>query len=63
MTNGEFAGGTWRKSSYSGGGNDCVEVALLADRIGVRDSKNPGAGALSVSPSGWRGFLRVLDRD
>jgi len=38
---------SWRKSSHSGGGGgsegDCVEVAsLLADQIGLRDSKNPG---------------------
>lgn len=59
----EFSGGAWRKSSYSGGGNDCVEVALLAERVGVRDSKNPDAGALSVSPSGWRGLLGAVGRD
>lgn len=30
----------WRRSSYSGGGNACVEVAALSDdRVGVRDSK------------------------
>jgi hypothetical protein len=41
----------WRKSSYSGGGGqgggNCIEVAPLADgAIAMRDSKNPGAGAL-----------------
>ncbi|GAA5156969.1 MULTISPECIES: DUF397 domain-containing protein [Amycolatopsis] len=58
----EFPGAAWRKSSYSGGGNDCVEVALLAERVGVRDSKDRDAGALSVSPSGWRGLLTVVGR-
>ncbi|MGH3909142.1 MAG: DUF397 domain-containing protein [Pseudonocardiaceae bacterium] len=32
----------WRKSSRSGGGGECVEVARLADGArAVRDSKNP----------------------
>ncbi|WP_157431405.1 DUF397 domain-containing protein [Actinomadura hibisca] len=35
----------WRKSSYSDAhGNECVEIASLADGIGVRDSKQPGQG-------------------
>jgi hypothetical protein len=59
----DFSGGTWRKSSYSGGGNDCVEVALLAEHVGVRDSKNPGGGALNVSTQGWRALLGVVGRD
>ncbi|MEV0663978.1 DUF397 domain-containing protein [Actinomadura luteofluorescens] len=40
----------WRKSSYSGGHEgDCVEVADLNDHIGVRDSKNPEAGHLTLT--------------
>lgn len=31
----------WRKSTYSGGDNNCVELAELADGIAIRDSKNP----------------------
>ena len=53
----------WRKSSYSGGGNDCVEVALHAQHVGVRDSKAPKSGALNVSARGWQGLLSVLGRD
>lgn len=43
----------WRKSSFSGGSEntDCVELARLGGAvIGVRDSKNPEGGHLSVSP-------------
>ncbi|KAA9158411.1 DUF397 domain-containing protein [Amycolatopsis acidicola] len=58
----EFPAPVWRKSSHSGGGNDCVEVALFAERVGVRDSKNPDAGALSVSPRGWAGLLGAVGR-
>ncbi|GAA2457637.1 DUF397 domain-containing protein [Actinomadura vinacea] len=48
---------TWRKSSHSGGGGgatDCVEMARLADGIGVRDSKNPAGPVLTMD-------RRVLD--
>lgn len=47
----------WRKSSYSGGGNDCVEVAFTGGGVAVRDSKNPGDGALSLSPRQWTDLL------
>ncbi len=47
----------WRKSSYSGGnGGDCVEVALLADGIGMRDSKDRGGQALTFTPDEWSAF-------
>jgi len=29
----------WRKSSYSNGTHDCVELADFGDTVGVRDSK------------------------
>jgi hypothetical protein len=49
--------GGWRKSSYSGGGdNDCVEVAFAASAVGVRDSKNASGPTLAFSPTAWRNF-------
>lgn len=48
----------WRKSSYSGSsGGECVEVADLTPRIAVRDSKNPDAGAFSVTPEAFAVFV------
>ena len=47
----------WRKSSHSGGGNDCVEVAYTPAAVGVRDSKNPAAGVLVFTEAQWHGFL------
>ncbi|MQA24896.1 MAG: DUF397 domain-containing protein [Micromonosporaceae bacterium] len=47
----------WRKSTRSGQGADCVEVALLPDRVMVRDSKDPHGPMLAVPPSEWRAFL------
>lgn len=50
---------TWHKSSYSGNGGNCVEVAMHfnGSNIGVRDSKNPAGGALSFTPGEWTAFL------
>jgi hypothetical protein len=40
----------WRKASRSNTqGGDCVELAALDGKIGVRDSKNPSAGHLAVA--------------
>jgi hypothetical protein len=38
----------WRKSSFSGGG-ECVILADHADRIAVRDSKDPDGGTLFLT--------------
>lgn len=51
---------TWRKSSRSGTGN-CVEVAVLADRVMIRDSKDPEGPRLAITPAEWRNFLRTLN--
>ncbi|MFI6028423.1 DUF397 domain-containing protein [Amycolatopsis magusensis] len=47
----------WRKSSHSGGGNDCVEIAFTRDGAAVRDSKDVEGGLLSFSSRGWQGLL------
>jgi hypothetical protein len=52
----------WRKSSYSTGGNQCVEVAALGATIAVRDSKNPGAGHLAFGTGDWQTFLEDAKR-
>lgn len=41
---------SWRKSSYSNAGDNCVEVAALAGGgKAVRDSKRPTEGALLIT--------------
>ncbi|WP_433371357.1 DUF397 domain-containing protein [Streptosporangium sp. CA-115845] len=48
---------TWRKSSRSTNGGNCVEVAREDSRYLVRDSKDPDGFILSFAPSGWAAFL------
>ncbi|MER6814429.1 DUF397 domain-containing protein [Spirillospora sp. NPDC000708] len=51
---------TWRKASRSSTtGGECVEVADLDVTIGVRDSKAPEAGHLTLSPDD---FAQLIDR-
>ncbi|MGW3965264.1 DUF397 domain-containing protein [Amycolatopsis sp. NPDC005003] len=50
---------TWRKSSYSGTETDCVEV-LLAETVGVRDTKARHLGQLTVSRSAWSALISVV---
>ncbi|SFL06675.1 protein of unknown function [Streptosporangium canum] len=50
---------TWRKSSYSGSGDNCVEVAALpGGGRAVRDSKDVGGPVLTFAPDEWRAFIR-----
>jgi Domain of unknown function (DUF397) len=56
MTNRYNAEG-WRRSSYSGTGNNCVEAAALPDgRIAVRDSKDPHGPKLVFTSTEWAAF-------
>ncbi|MFF3568263.1 DUF397 domain-containing protein [Nocardia jiangxiensis] len=51
----------WFKSSRSGVGKDCVEVAHLeGGMVGVRDSKNPDGPALVFAPAEWDAFTSNL---
>ncbi|GAB2711767.1 DUF397 domain-containing protein [Kitasatospora kifunensis] len=54
----DLAGATWRTSSYSGSGGDCIEVAPnIPDVVPVRDSKDPEGGALVVPAASWSAFV------
>lgn len=48
---------TWRKSSYSGNNNNCVEVADGGERLAVRDSKDSAGPALLFSAEAWTSFV------
>jgi hypothetical protein len=50
----------WRKSSFSGENTNCVEVAGGAERVRVRDSKNPAAPHLAFPTIDWRTSLLAV---
>ncbi|MFJ5101751.1 DUF397 domain-containing protein [Streptomyces sp. NPDC088554] len=52
-----LAGARWRKSSYSGGANDCVELAVLDSQVAFRDSKRPELSPLVVGRSDAQTFI------
>ena len=51
------AGVVWRKSTLSTT-NGCVEVAVVGDRVAVRDSKQRGRGpVLEFTAVEWEAFV------
>jgi hypothetical protein len=59
------AGFAWTKSTYSGGSNDCVEVAhgAVPSALPVRDSKVPGGPAVVFGDTAWGSFVDALKSD
>ncbi|MER5781718.1 DUF397 domain-containing protein [Streptomyces mobaraensis] len=54
----------WRRSSHSDPGRgECVEASdRFADRVLIRDSKNPGRAILIFPLACWRAFTAALSR-
>jgi hypothetical protein len=51
----------WRKSSHSGNGGDCVEVASNRPGIvAVRDSKDKPGPALGFTSGAWTAFVQAI---
>lgn len=54
---------TWRKSSRSGNGANCIEAAVVGHKadagrlVLIRDSKNPNGAILAISPAEWHAFI------
>jgi Domain of unknown function (DUF397) len=48
---------TWRKSSYSNGQGNCVEVAPLGPAIAIRDSKDPDGPVLACTRAAMTALL------
>jgi hypothetical protein len=51
----------WQRSSYCDS-NACPEVAITADEVLLRDSKDPDGEPLSFSPEVWAAFMKWLGR-
>lgn len=57
----ELTDARWRKSSYSGSGGTCIEVADgFAGVMPVRDSKDPSGPALVFSATAWQSFVTAV---
>ncbi|MDX2545347.1 DUF397 domain-containing protein [Streptomyces sp. WI04-05B] len=57
----DLSGAKWRSSTYSGGNNECVEIAdNIPAGIPVRDSKSPTGPVIGFAPPAWRTFIAHL---
>ncbi|WP_105974569.1 DUF397 domain-containing protein [Streptomyces geranii] len=56
----EFAAADWFKSSYSAADNECVEVARSLSRVGIRDSKTPVRGVVTLAVDAFAQFVNAV---
>ncbi|MBX7265840.1 DUF397 domain-containing protein [Micromonospora sp. Llam7] len=60
----DLTGATWRKSTRSNNGGDCVEVADgLIGVVGLRDSKDPSGPVLAFHPAAWAAFVSGVKQE
>ncbi|WP_433869518.1 DUF397 domain-containing protein [Saccharopolyspora sp. CA-218241] len=50
----------WRTSSRSGNNGACVEVAVTATAVAVRDTKDRAAGYFTTTGPQWSAFLGAI---
>ena len=54
---------SWHKSTYSGGGGqNCVEVAVIPGSVAIRDSKDPSGPVHVVTPEVFRDLVSRIKR-
>ncbi|MFJ9843717.1 DUF397 domain-containing protein [Kitasatospora sp. NPDC101155] len=52
---------TFKKSSYSGGNQNCVEVAIPGGPVSyIRDSKDPNGPTLAFDRAAHEAFIRAV---
>lgn len=56
MATTDLSRASWRTSSYSNIGGECVEVATAAGVVGVRDTRDRAGATLAFSPDAWQRF-------
>ncbi|MCP2317067.1 protein of unknown function (DUF397) [Nocardia amikacinitolerans] len=50
----------WRTSTYSGAGENCVEVAPAESSVYLRHSKRPADGTITFDAVAWSRFVREV---
>jgi hypothetical protein len=55
----EMTSADWRKSTYSNGQGNCVEVASAPGHVAVRDTTDRDGETLTFSGGAWRTFLQA----
>ncbi|KJK49453.1 DUF397 domain-containing protein [Streptomyces sp. NRRL F-4428] len=54
----DLTGAMWRSSTFSGGNNECVEVAdNVPGIVPVRDSKRPAGPVIGFGAGAWQAFV------
>ncbi|MEV4661816.1 DUF397 domain-containing protein [Micromonospora echinofusca] len=61
MTAFDLTRAQWRTSTRSVGNGNCVEVAVAADRVAVRDSKDRSGPVLAFPAPAWHAFVTKVD--
>ncbi|MFF4735122.1 DUF397 domain-containing protein [Streptomyces sp. NPDC001262] len=55
---------TWRKSSHSGNGTECVEVSDdLPGVVPVRDSKRKNGPSITFTGAAWASFVDEIQAE
>jgi len=55
----DLSGASWRTSSFSQDGSDCVQAAFLSDGgVALRHSRDPGGSVLVYTRREWDAFLK-----
>jgi len=57
LTEAERTGLAWLKAQASSHNGACVEIASIADKIVMRDSKDPDGPILVYTPAEFKAFL------
>ncbi|SEG91163.1 protein of unknown function [Thermomonospora echinospora] len=60
MTQEALSRAVWRKSSHSGNGGNCVEIADLSTGIAIRDSKNPDGPRIVLPLTQWTALVHTI---
>ncbi|MFF3444125.1 DUF397 domain-containing protein [Streptosporangium sp. NPDC002721] len=56
----DLSGAPWRKSSLSGEGASCVEMAFVGKDVAVRDTKDRDGGTLIFRRNDWTTFINGI---